>query len=763
MAGVGLTTLAACSSDRSDGKGEEQRVGTLALALQARAPSGSVYMLRNAFFAITNVRTGEVPDFLTSENGLPEATELTTILASGSYTVTLEPGWFLERISGPTGGGVGGSSSGTGGATSSGGKGMIPPPIGGAFDEGKPLPPPSEGGASDGGEPFPGTAGAFTGEGGAFTGTAGEGPIFPTAGKSSGGGGPIGGGVVANAHLISDAVQFFFLQGGDEAFVNYQFQVGGEVVDFTKGKLHVTFSVDDSQECQVPADVTRTERVLLESNVDAVGGVSLTSAFKALAANGGHNGDPNLLFQQIYDSYASADQAVLPDAIHCGDETTDGVSTLNGYPIDCNRNEAQHVNDMGSFFATAFVNRIDLAPTNGAHCGQQRMIFASNSGGRAFMIMEAQIPNPAPELGVDGCLPLAQFWMDQNNEPNAKIRGQRLAQAFLHGGVKGLEEFGFGAFLTAENLTVGSGQIRTNQFDSDPWTLREFKLALDGDALRAVPFPVAESPNGALWNEKSGLPQGEACRESFLTALDGVLTDNMNAMSFVVDSACKDAESRNDFSQDYANQLTPGFRDLLEQKLASVGSKLSATDIANRARFSGSCIGCHNEASGSFLGNGVTAPFSNDFPQVSEFPQQCADGETGSCFSTSNALNTVFLPARLMAMSNLLGVPIVPNPCNGGGNGTGGSMNGFGGGATTGGGFGTAGTFSSAGAPSAAGSSSTGPIKPQPSAPPEPAPVIVIELPSADEPVEQMQEEEQEIRADYGDVTISGKSAKATH
>jgi hypothetical protein len=45
----------------------------------------------------------------------------------------------------------------------------------------------------------------------------------------------------------------------------------------------------------------------------------------------------------------------------------------------------------------------------------------------------------------------------------------------------------------------------------------------------------------------------------------------------------------------------------------------------------------------------------------------------------------------------------------------------------------------------------------------EPAPVVVIELPSADEPVAQMQEEEQEIRDEYGDVTISGKSAKSTH
>jgi hypothetical protein len=45
----------------------------------------------------------------------------------------------------------------------------------------------------------------------------------------------------------------------------------------------------------------------------------------------------------------------------------------------------------------------------------------------------------------------------------------------------------------------------------------------------------------------------------------------------------------------------------------------------------------------------------------------------------------------------------------------------------------------------------------------EPAPVIEIELASAEEPVEQLREEDAEIRQEYGDVTISGKSAASTH
>jgi len=781
IAGVGVTALAACSSDHSDGHGQKESTGTLALALQATSNTGSVYRLHNAIFQITNARSGENVAFLFSDD-MPDATELVTTLDRSDYTVTLQPGWFLERVSGSGGSGGGTAGSATGGksggfgGTFAGGDAGFPAPASGAT----PVPSPSAGevggDASAGGAPTTGgsfpTAGSFSigGDAGAGGQPPTEGGVGPSAGSGgtiNGGGSGPGGGVVVDAQLISNAVQFFSIFGGDDEFVNYQFKVGGEVIDFNRGKLHIGISVDDTEACQVPSDVTNARRILLESNVDAVSQVSLSMAFQALASNGGHTGDPLALYQQVYDSYASADRALLPGAIHCGDEMTNGVPTLNGFPIDCNRAEAAHVNDIGNFFATAFVNRIDLAPTNGAHCGQQRMIFANRSRGRAFMILEAQIPNPSPELGIDGCLPLAQFWMNQNDNPDAAARGALLSQAFLQGGVKGLAEFGFGAFLTAENLTVGSGQIRTNQFDSFPWTLREFKLALAGDALTAVPFPVAEAPNGALWNENSGLSQGDACRQSFLSALDGVLSDNLATMSFVVDAACKDAESRNDFSEDYAGQLSQGFRSQLQDKLKSLGSQLTPDDVANRARFAGSCIGCHNEASSSALGAGLFAPFSLDFPQVLESESQCKDGETGQCFITSNALDTVFLPGRLQVMSNLLGVPIIPNPCNGGGGGGGfGGSSGFGGGAT-GGTFGRAGSGSRAGAASGGfatgGDAIGGGMAPPPRAAPQAAPVVIIDLPSADEPVDQLQEEDQEIRRDYGDVTISGKSAKSTH
>lgn len=757
-AGVGLSALVACSSDHKPPSEEVARTGTLGLALESTAASGTTYRLRNATFIITNAHTGDTVDFLFSEDAPPSARELRKVLVTGTYTITLLDGWFMERVSGSSSGSGGSGATGAfGGTSGSSGKGGSPGK-GGSVGSGGRV---GKGGSSSVG----GFAGEFA-QGGQDDSEAGA---FSTGG-SSGGSGPIGeGGMgavgsgeteVVDAFLVSDEVQFFQLFGNEETFVLYQFQIGEEQVDFGHGRLIVGIDViEDPTVCQSPEGVLDPRKVLLETNLDALANISLFDVLGALASNGGMAADPLLIYQRIYDSYASAENGSIADAIHCGDEMTDGSPTLNGYPIECDRVEAAHVNDPEGFFATAIINRMDLAPENGAHCGQQRVIFANNDINRAFMIFEAQIPNPAPELGIAGCRPLAEFWLAQNDIADPSERGARLAQAFISGDPD-LAAQGFGAFYTATNLTVGSGQIRTNQFDQNPWTLREFKLALDGQNLTPVPFPTSEAPNGALWNENSGLPQGPACRDSFLAAVDQLLTDDPSEMSFVVDNACNDAESRNDFSQDYSGQLSDGFRQVLEERLVDTG--LSADDIANRAQFAGSCMGCHEEATGRFLGNFVFAPFSNGFVHIDETsPVDCGKNDVGRCFQPSQALTNVFLPSRLQVLGRVLNIPIIVDPCdsNGGSGGVAGSGSTGVGGTTVGsGGRGAAGRMGGGGTDAGASSST-----PSMEEAPMPAPEVVIELPAADEPVEAMQADEQAIREVYGEHTLSGRSAQSTH
>src|SRR5262245_1496761 len=115
-AGLGVAQAGACSWDKSDPREQSQNTGRVAVALAAPAPAGNVYRLREAVFELVEIRTGRVVETLFSEDQPPSARELRAILLTGNYTVTLQEGWFLERIDmGGGEGGVGGSFGGVGG------------------------------------------------------------------------------------------------------------------------------------------------------------------------------------------------------------------------------------------------------------------------------------------------------------------------------------------------------------------------------------------------------------------------------------------------------------------------------------------------------------------------------------------------------------------------------------------------------------------------------------------------------------------------
>jgi hypothetical protein len=248
-------------------------------------------------------------------------------------------------------------------------------------------------------------------------------------------------------------------------------------------------------------------------------------------------------------------------------------------------------------------------------------------------------------------LPVAEFWAAVDAEPNPIQRSNMLFNAFLGAGIGN----GFGPFVNANQLGPNGGQIRTNNFNDSPWTLREFHFGPGPFGLTPRPAPVGDSPNGQLWNDFGPFSQGPLCRNAFASAMSGLLTDNLSEMSFVVPEGCKDSESRNDFSQDYVQQLNSGggaFTNFLNNQL--VGTGLSAQDIAARARFAGSCIGCHQESSSAFLGRGVTAPPQFDFVHVNERIQVPCDDGSGNCFAISDALRNEFLPHRQQVVSDFL-------------------------------------------------------------------------------------------------------------
>ena len=442
--------------------------------------------------------------------------------------------------------------------------------------------------------------------------------------------------------LLSPATQSFHISSNQETNVSYRFETNGEVIEFGQGRLIVDLEVTER--------AGQSRRTVIETNPSALASVSLRATLDAAVTQGGVaapgvNG--NEVYHALIDSYNAA-PGRKSTLRHCDGQQTDGQPSLNGFPLACPRLEGQLFDNIDNWFPLAFVNRLDLAPADGQNCGQQRIIFANNDGGRMFIIVEAQVPNPEPECGVSACLPIAEFWDSLAEVDDPVERGQRLHDAFLTRGVGPI-----GPFIDARHLGPDGGQIRTNNFNDFQWTLREFQMQPAPQVL-PIQVSVGEAPNGELWDDLSSQPRGAQCRESFLRSIPNLLSDNLATLGFPVDEQCEDAESPNDFfRQDYASHMSFGSGDFqAEVEDAVAGTGLNAFDVASRARFAGSCMGCHIESSGAFLGR-VSAPFSNDFVHVSEqFTEPCDGGD--SCFGVSEALRTIFLPHRINVQRSFL-------------------------------------------------------------------------------------------------------------
>jgi hypothetical protein len=85
-----------------------------------------------------------------------------------------------------------------------------------------------------------------------------------------------------------------------------------------------------------------------------------------------------------------------------------------------------------------------------------------------LLIFEAVLPNPTPDLGLEGCRPVAEFWANLSTIDDPNVRATALADFYF----TGLP--GFPPVVTIEHYVTG--QIRTNMFIEPLWQLREFKL-----------------------------------------------------------------------------------------------------------------------------------------------------------------------------------------------------------------------------------------------------------------------------------------------
>lgn len=428
--------------------------------------------------------------------------------------------------------------------------------------------------------------------------------------------------------------------------------------------------------------------------IPAAGGrdFSLRRVLTQIASQAGEPGGAVELFTQLWDTQNPSPGQGL------GFNCTDAVgnpSIVNGFDYGCRPGEGGHVNNaarkLDEFHAVSLVNRFDLAPEDGSNCGEYRIVFENGDVdfNRAFLIMEAVLPNPNPKCGIAACRPVQQMWARLTTTADPNTRADRLEEFYFDGITGFAPVVHFTHFLNTGGGGYGTsdtGQFRTNAFIDRPWMLKEFKLertcrqvpiiepvptesttTLTKVAapttrtvcdLNFVPVSVKDNPFPDLFNPASVHPLAA----NFVNHIDDQVAclaiDDINGFGYCgLDNVYNHNESAAEFgSSDYRNQFGGGGGPLgasIQGALTAIGSPLTPAQIVGRAEAL-SCKGCHAHASGAALGftegNFPVADFAG-FVHNTEFPEP---GPDGTRFRISDGLTDSFLPFRKGVMEGFL-------------------------------------------------------------------------------------------------------------
>jgi len=325
-------------------------------------------------------------------------------------------------------------------------------------------------------------------------------------------------------------------------------------------------------------------------------------------------------------------------------------------------------------------NRYDLAPADFKTCGEHRIVYAKNSSNqldRFLLIFEAALDNPRPDLGAEGCRPIAQFWDSLKTKTGSDL-ATSLSKFYYDGLAPGIEPV-----VHFTNYGMPFGQVRGNLFKQQPWQLREWRISLSADGAPAfVPVTVKTNPLHSLYaaptiGENPGIA---ALRQQFqaefvgsriaeLVAVDqgGIANPEPQAdLLFQLGAAFPNRfngfESTSQNNPPHPNEnpreiATQDLRNKITQRLSQTGigsaCQLTQEHILNRAGAL-SCAGCHQLNAGQPVAPGVNWPESLQFVHIDEAGK------------LSNALELFFLPARQQNLArHLQATPASPpSPAN---------------------------------------------------------------------------------------------------
>ena len=420
--------------------------------------------------------------------------------------------------------------------------------------------------------------------------------------------------------------------------------------------------------CPTPGlhDVDPRRSLMVTEQSVVANAISLRAVMKSLVIDAGVPGlTPKKLWKQWWDTQNTGPGLGLGG--HCDDFTNaQGQATLNDFPLDCERNEGGEVsfnpfspNSATQYIPIALVNRFDLAPANGANCGEYRVVFArktgqGNSGERNLIIFEAVLDNPKPNCGLDGCRAIAKFWASLSDVNSPIMRAKMLRKFFL----EGIPSAGVEPVISIENFSPGTGQIRTNQFlsgsNQQSWQLREFKLAeLQTSAGNTVGLEVVQvttkgTPWGELFDNQFSDPRTLPFMLDFLGEVDSLAEMQLKDITMNTNDIYNSGQSTAQgflTESNYTNHFdsSSALAGQIQTQLGVLGSTLTPENIVNRARTQ-NCAGCHQLSNFDNLGGGLVWPPSLGFVHISEASTEFINGVEH--FEISDALTNHFLPVR---------------------------------------------------------------------------------------------------------------------
>ncbi len=326
--------------------------------------------------------------------------------------------------------------------------------------------------------------------------------------------------------------------------------------------------------------------------------------------------------------------------------------------------------------AIAIVNRLDLANEDLGHCGEYRIVFSgvntiynpisgrfngASGDDKNLVIFEARLPNPTPELGLEACLPVAEFWAELSTINDVQDRAKRLQQFYF----TGIENFA--PVINVDHYRgsdKNSGQIRLNAItgaSGNVWKFMEFATTTEQNCnddcqLSFQQTTVKDSPYRFLTQDFSDndlyADQAKKFQDAVITALNtkgqGLLANTISTLSYELD------DSANVGSNVVISSMTNGlvdlgnnFRQRIQQRLDEVGSDLSTDQIAMRAQAL-SCNGCHGADDFHDLG-GELSNFTNEGD--SEFLSlKVVNGR----YEVKRSMREHFLPQRKAFMQTFL-------------------------------------------------------------------------------------------------------------